>query len=107
MPPWSEQVEEELTTLIKDWLKHKGLTQADLRNSLQAVSTRMPALIDVLRKEYSLGGITKVASRLCEIEQTWSNQNTTNQKEAEQFINPFGQLDMLLQEIRDDCDEKH
>ena len=107
MSPWSEHIEEELTGLIKDWLKHKGLTQADLRNSLQAVSTRMPALIDVLKKEYSLGGITQLASRLCEIEQACSNKNTTNQKEAEKSINPFGQLDMLLQEIRDDCDEKN
>ncbi|MED5468733.1 MAG: hypothetical protein VX542_00495, partial [Cyanobacteriota bacterium] len=67
MAGWSGQVEDELTLLLKDWLKQQGRTQADLRRSLQAVSTRMPALLEVLEREYHLGGIPRVAARLCEI----------------------------------------
>ena len=67
MPQWSTQIEEDLTLLLKDWLKAQGRTQADLRTSLQAVSTRMPALIDVLKKEYMKGGLPKIASLLCTI----------------------------------------
>ena len=49
------------------------LSQKDLKQSLNGVSERMPALIEILHKEYLSGGIPKVASRLCEIEESWSN----------------------------------
>ena len=49
MAKWSEQIENELTLLIKDWLKAQGRTQADLRKSLEAVSSRMASLVDELK----------------------------------------------------------
>ena len=52
MAKWNSQIEEELTILIKDWLKQKGKTQKDLRKILNASSDRMPTLIEVLKKEY-------------------------------------------------------
>ena len=110
MPQWSTQIEEDLTLLLKDWLKAQGRTQADLRTSLQAVSTRMPALIDVLKKEYLKGGLPKIASLLCTIEANWRNNKETVQKTqevvdlAKPSIDPFDQLDLLLEEIREDCD---
>ena len=87
-----------------DWLKHHGKTQADLRVSLQAESTRMPAIIKELKREYSLGGLPRLAIRLCNIEENWSLDNNGTDKEITQS-DPFGQLDLLLQEIRDDCEE--
>ena len=51
MARWSSQIEEELTLLLKDWLKQQGRTQADLKRSLKAESTRMPALMNILKTE--------------------------------------------------------
>ena len=104
MAIWSEEVEDELSALIKDWLKQKGRTQADLRRSLQALSTRMPSLIEVLKDEYSKGGLPKLAARLCEVEKDWSTKPVTP-PDSVMPPDPFGQLDLLLQEIREDCDE--
>ena len=104
MSGWSSQVEDELTLLLKDWLKQQGRTQADLRRSLQAVSTRMPALLEVLEREHRLGGIPRVAARLCEIEAEWvGTKNASSQSDNQKDTDPFSQLDLLLQEIRDDC----
>ncbi|CAE20633.1 conserved hypothetical [Prochlorococcus marinus str. MIT 9313] len=103
MSGWSGQVEDELTLLLKDWLKQQGRTQADLRRSLQAVSTRMPALLEVLEREHRLGGIPRVAARLCEIEAEWVGTNALSQSDNQKDADPFSQLDLLLQEIRDDC----
>ena len=64
MPQWSDEIEEELILLLKDWLKAQGRTQADLKKSLDAVSTRMPALLEVLKKEFMNGGLPKVAECL-------------------------------------------
>ena len=107
MPPWSNEIEEELALLIKDWLKQHRRTQADLRKDLQADSTRMPALMEVLKKEYSLGGLPKVAYRLCAIEKAWTN-NQQDEKDTppQPSSDPFGQLDLLLQEIREDCESE-
>ena len=108
MAKWSQPLEEELTVLLKDWLKHHGRTQADLGKSLSAVSSRMPSLIEVLEREYSLGGLPRLAHRLCKVEEDWSSQY---QECAEQenipevnTSDPFGQLDLLLDEIREDCE---
>ncbi len=103
MSRWSTEIEEELALLLRDWLKHQGRTQADLRKSLQAMSTRMPSLLEVLQKEYSLGGLPKLAARLCSIEDEWS-RNIPHSEEKGKPSDPFGQLDLLLQEIRHDCD---
>lgn len=100
-------MEEELVVVLKDWLKHQGRTQADLRRSLKATSTRMPALIEVLEREHRLGGLPKLAARLCAIEADWernpaSGEGQTDLKSNNDEADPFGQLDLLLQEIRDD-----
>ncbi len=103
---WSSQIEEELTSLLKDWLKHQGRTQADLRKSLQAMSSRMPALLEVLQREHRIGGLPKLISRLCEIEASWTKAEATvsihTAKSEQPIDDPFGQLDFLLQEIRED-----
>lgn len=108
MTPWSQELEDDLGALLKDWLKNQGRTQADLRRSLRASSTRMPALLEILQRDYSLGGMPRLAARLCAIEAEWADgessgpfgeaANTTSDS-----ADPFGQLDLLLQEIRDDC----
>ena len=103
MSSWTPKVEEELTLVIKDWLKQHGKTQADLRKELEAESSRMPALIDVLRRDFSKGGLPKIALRLCSIEANWNSEQLINSK-AKSEANPFGQLDMLLQEIKEDCE---
>ena len=107
---WSKEVEEELILIVKDWLKVQGRTQADLRESLKASSTRMPSLIEALQMECHKGGLPKVAARLCIIEKNWANsqqpaveieENTRNSS-----IDPFDQLDLLIEKIREDCDRK-
>ncbi|WP_320674378.1 hypothetical protein [Prochlorococcus sp. MIT 1341] len=103
MTNWSNEINEELASLIKDWLKLHGKTQADLSKKLQAISTRMPALLEVLEREYLLGGLPKVAARLCEIESIWENEKEAIPVlESQQDDDPFGQLDLILQEIKDD-----
>ncbi len=108
MRTWSSEEEEELSILIKDWLKQQNRTQADLGCSLQAASSRMHALLEVLEKEYQAGGIIKVAARLCKIEAEWAEEEKSNLGEDVQNTKtetPFNQLDFLLQAIRDDCGE--
>ena len=99
-------MEEELVVVLKDWLKHQGRTQADLRRSLRATSTRMPALMEVLEREHQRGGLPKLAARLCSIEAEWernpSPDGALDRKADSNEADPFGQLDLLLQEIRDD-----
>ncbi len=100
-------MEEELVVVLKDWLKHQGRTQADLRRSLRATSTRMPALMEVLEREHRLGGLPRLAERLCAIEADWERnpsmaEGQTDLKSSSDDADPFGQLDLLLQEIRDD-----
>jgi len=104
MSNWSEETEEELTLLLKDWLKHHGRTQADLRQSLQSDTTRMPSLIEALKKDFVRGGMPQIASRLCSIEENWYSKETDTIK-GENPSDPFGQLDLLLEELRQDCDQ--
>ncbi len=102
MAKWSEEIEEEITLLIKDWLKQHNKTQKDLKNGLHANSERMPALLEILKKEFSQGGLHKLAAKLCEIENQWStNHETSSNMNIDS--DPFGQLDLLLEEIEEDC----
>ena len=109
MTLWSPELEEELAALLKDWLKQQGRTQADLRRSLRATSTRMPALMEVLQREHVLGGMPRLAARLCSIEAEWAADpgapahEGSGSSPAQTNADPFGQLDLLLREIRDDC----
>ncbi len=102
MSNWSKKFEEELTLILKDWLKHHGKTQADLKKGLQASSTRMPSLLEVLEKEYRIGGLHKLLDRLCLIEADW-RKPSSDSVQGEVSSDPFGQLDLLLEKIRDDC----
>ena len=104
MSGWTPQFEADLTLLLKDWLKQQGRTQADLRRNLRAVSTRMPALLEVLEREHKLRGLAGLADRLCSVEAEWHGQHANDSVGgATAKDDPFGQLDLLLQEIRDDC----
>ena len=85
MSKWSQEIEDELSLLIKEWLKQNGRSQAELKESLSASSSRMQALLEKLKKEYSEGGMRNVAYRLCEIENSWSNTkyNSSNTQKPE------------------------
>ena len=102
MAAWTPELEAELSQLLKDWLKQQGRTQADLRRSLKAVSTRMPALLEVLEREHRLNGLSGLVARLCRVEDEWHG-SADRPDEATSPSDPFGQLDLLLQEIRQDC----
>ena len=109
MTRWSRDLEDDLSALLKDWLKQQGRTQSDLRRSLRATSTRMPALMEVLQREHVLGGMPRLAARLCAIEAEWAadpghpDHADSDAGSSQSNADPFGQLDLLLREIRDDC----
>ena len=108
MKSWTSKKEEEVTLIIKDWLKSKGRTQSDLGKGLNATSSRMPALIEILQKEYILGGMPYLAERLCKIEEEWStsgNKNNESAKSNESISDPFGQLDLILKELENTSEE--
>ena len=96
---WSKDIEEDLILLIKDWLKQTGRTQSELCQTLNLPSARMPTLIESLKKDFNSGGIPKIASRLCEVEELWTNGGGKTKKSFE--LNSSGQLD-LLDEICED-----
>lgn len=85
----SEQLED-LQTFLKDWLRHAGRTQSDLRRALRASSIRMPVLLEELNQLHDQQGLLGLAERLCGIEDQWLRDD------------PMGQLDLLLEEIRQD-----
>ena len=97
---WAKDIEEDLVLLIKDWLRQTGRTQSELCQSLNLSSSSMPTLIDSLKKDFSSGGIPKVANRLCEVEELWKNEEGGKIKKSLEF-NSSGQLD-LLDEICED-----
>ena len=97
---WSKGIEEELILLIKDWLRQTGRTQSELCNCLNLPSSRMPTLIEYLKKDFRSGGIPKIANRLCEVEELWG-LNKEKKKKRSSELNSSGQLD-LLDEICED-----
>ena len=97
---WSKDIEEHLILLIKDWLKQTGRTQSELCQTLNLPSARMPTLIESLKKDFNVGGIPKIASRLCEVEELWTNSGEGQTKRSFEF-DSSGQLD-LLDEICED-----
>ena len=97
---WSKDIEEDLVLLIKDWLRQTGRTQSELCRSLNLPSARMPTLIESLKKDFSSGGIPKIANRLCEVEELWTNSKEGKAKKSFE-LNSSGQLD-LLDEICED-----
>ena len=102
MTKWNKEIEEEITLLIKDWLKQKKKTQKDLKRILNASSERMPVLIETLKLEYSAGGLAQLLKILCAAEESWEQVNQIKRNE-QSFSDPFGQLDLLLEELKEDC----
>lgn len=99
MESWTTKSEEDLTLLIKDWLKAQNRTQADLGKSLQSSSSRMPALIEVLKNKYHQGGMPYVIASLCKVEKEWSNKNIDS-TESNLIEDPFSQLDLILKDLK-------
>ena len=97
---WSKEIEEDLILLIKDWLRQTGRTQSELCQSLNLPSTRIPTLIDFLKKDFLSGGIPKIADRLCKIEALWSQDKEEVSKKKIK-LDTSSQLD-LLDEICED-----
>jgi hypothetical protein len=104
---FSPDQREDLNTFVKDWLRHAGRTQADLRRALRAGSVRMPALLDALEQTYTQGGLTQLVHQLCAIEADWHSEDRVAvlgelEQEPAAFGGSLEQLDLLLQEIRQD-----
>lgn len=100
----SEQ-RDDLQAFIKDWLRHTGRTQADLRRALQASSIRMPVLMELLEATVASQGLSGLAAQLCGIEDRWQHEDGWQESEepAPSLEDSLGQLDLLLQEIRMDA----
>ena len=106
----SQQLED-LQAFLKDWLRHTGRTQADLRRALHASSIRMPVLLGALQDTYSRDGLSGLAARLCGIEALWRDEDGWQEPvgggRAGEGLgggleDSLGDLDLLLQEIRQD-----
>ena len=93
---------EQLELFLKDWLRHSGRTQADLRRALRAGSVRMPVLLQELQRTVMQAGVVGLAERLCSIEAQWHSSNFQHESEAGSPIEELAQLDLLLQSIRND-----
>lgn len=97
---------EELQSLLKEWLRHSGRTQSDLRRALRAGSIRMPVLLDELHRTWTCQGVAGLAERLCAIEAQWLSEpaepRSDQPQDEDRFDASMGQLDLLLQEIRNE-----
>lgn len=95
---------DDLQLFLKDWLRHTGRTQADLRRALRASSIRMPVLVAELQHIHAQQGLMGLAERLCQIETAWRSEETGASPPAEVVaaagVDPMDQLDLLLDEIR-------
>jgi hypothetical protein len=105
----SQQLED-LQLFLKDWLRHTGRTQADLRRALRASSIRMPVLLEALQRIHDQRGLGGLAEHLCEIETLWHSEDvpdSTQEAPAPRGVtNPLDQLDLLLDEIRGAAEER-
>lgn len=103
----AEQLDD-LHAFLKDWLRHSGRTQSDLRRALRASSIRMPVLLDELAAIHSREGLAGLAGRLCAIDSLWQGEDqgdAIDQAPLSDLEDSFGQLDLLLREIRLDAGE--
>ncbi|MEX0588315.1 MAG: hypothetical protein WD136_03575 [Cyanobium sp.] len=94
---------DDLQAFLKDWLRHTGRTQADLRRALHAASIRMPSLLEVLQRTHSLTGLPGLAEQLCGVEDLWLSEDGAAEANGGGLPGleaSLGQLDLLLQEIR-------
>ncbi|MFM7269305.1 MAG: hypothetical protein ACKOZT_12115 [Cyanobium sp.] len=99
---------DELEAFLKDWLRHSGRTQADLRRALRLSSIRMPVLLDALQRIHHQEGLAALAEKLCAIESLWQTEagqeGVSADNSEESLALSFGQLDLLLAEIRQESD---
>ncbi|MCP9791015.1 hypothetical protein [Vulcanococcus limneticus] len=101
MAPLTAEDLDDLQAFLKDWLRHSGRTQADLRRALRASSIRMPVLLEELMGIHGRDGLVGLAERLCAIEGLWQGEDQGGQSDlAPDLEDSLGQLDLLLQEIR-------
>ena len=91
---------QQLEDFLKDWLRHCGRTQADLRRALRASSIRMPALLQELQRTVQQTGPSGLADRLCGIEGQWLLEMLPGGAPAP--ADDLAQLDLLLREIREE-----
>ncbi|NBQ21538.1 MAG: hypothetical protein EBU30_07770 [Synechococcaceae bacterium WB6_3B_236] len=91
-----------MEVFLKEWLRHAGRTQADLRRALRAGSIRMPVLLYELQRTVSQAGIPGLAERLCSIEAQWLGADPATADDSLSAADELAQLDLLLQEIRSD-----
>jgi len=107
--PLTEAQLDDLQTFLKDWLRHTGRTQADLRRALRASSIRMPVLLEELHRIHRQQGLPGLAERLCGIEDIWAGEDggdlANGSLHAKADHDPLGQLDLLLEEIRSGADD--
>jgi hypothetical protein len=102
MSSLTDEQRDDLQTFLRDWLRHTGRTQADLRRALRASSIRMPILIEELDRIHARQGLIALAERLCGIEQLWQGEELAAADDAllDGLPESFGKLDLLLEEIR-------
>jgi hypothetical protein len=101
--PLSTDQLDDLQAFLKDWLRHTGRTQADLRRVLRTSSIRMPVLIEELHRIHNQQGLAALADRLCGIENLWHNEDSgidEGSGGSELLAESLGQLDLLLEQIR-------
>ena len=91
---------EQLESFLKDWLRHSGRTQSDLRRALRAGSIRMPVLLQELQRTVSQGGVTALADRLCTIEAQWASGAPELIEGGAAANDDMSQLDLLLKSIQ-------
>jgi len=94
---------EQLESFLKDWLRHSGRTQSDLRRALRAGSIRMPVLLQELQRTVSQGGVTALADRLCSIEAQWASGAPELIEGGAADNDDMSQLDLLLKSIQSDA----
>jgi hypothetical protein len=101
----TEQLDD-LQAFLKDWLRHSGRSQSDLRRALKAGSIRMPVLLEALQTTYGERGLAGLADQLCGIEERWQQEDADGPAGTPPhpiaLEDSLGQLDLLLQEIRGD-----
>ena len=106
MSKLSIQLEKELISFIKDWLKSHGFNQKDLANELNIKSGRTSEIILKIKDLYKKGGMFNVAKNLIKIEQKWLN-NIKNDYEETKKTTPYNQLDLdsLVKKMNQDTRE--
>jgi hypothetical protein len=104
MAALSSQQLEDLQSFLKDWLRHTGRSQSDLRRALHASSIRMPVLLEALHHTFIRQGLAGLAEQLCAVDARWREEGQQCPADGGAGMAAgaadLGQLDLLLQEIR-------